>query len=384
MDDRTGQSNAAETGESAHGTARLGRYKRNRNALIVLAALAVLVAVGWNSSAGYEVRAAAEFLWGSKGRSANSIDMGQALKQRGEERRRLGIAGKPMDPYNGFDLSDLRIPKDEVLRGGVPKNGIPAILKPKFVKAEKMLNMRDDDEVLGVVHNGVARAYPLRIIVWHEIVNDTVGGMPIAATYCPLCGSSMVFDRRVDGVEHTFGVSGLLYNSDVLMYDHQTESLWSQLKTESVAGPKAGAALTWLPAPLMKWAAWKKKYPESEVLSADTGYRRNYRSDGYASYKKSDQIMFDVPITRKELPLKSWVVGVLVDGSAKAYSIEHLETNGVKPFRDVVGGRNIIVEYDADSGLAHAKDAESDEAIPVLKLYWFAWQAFYPATEVVS
>jgi hypothetical protein len=285
---------------------------------------------------------------------------------------------------NGFDLSNPRIPTDEIYRGGPPRDGIPAILDPKFIPVAEADYLEAEDEVIAFESGGVARAYPLRILVWHEIANDIVGGVPIAVTYCPLCGTAMVFDRRYDDKILTFGVSGLLYQSDVLMYDHQTESLWSQLKMEAVSGPMAGTALTWLPAAQTTWAAWREEHPDGEVLSTDTGHMRNYGHTPYADYENVDRIMFPVPETRDDLPNKTWVAGILVNGEAKAYSLDALASLDGEPYEDQVGGEAIVVKHDPRSGAVTVTHGETGEAIPSVRSYWFAWQAFYPNTGLYS
>ena len=296
--------------------------------------------------------------------------------------RRVAQRQRPQTGDNGFDLSNATIPTDEILRGGPPRDGIPAIDEPKFLPVSQADFLRDADQVLGFVQNGEARAYPLRILVQHEIVNDTVGGRPIAVTYCPLCGTCMVFDRRYAGEELTFGVSGLLYNSDVLMYDRQTESLWSQLKMEAVAGPQVGQKMHWLASEQMTWAAWKKRYPDSEVLSRETGFRRDYNRFPYAGYESTERTMFPVAKHRDELKNKEWVIGVVVDGTPKAYPVAELEKLGDAPFDDVVGGLPIKVSYDATSLRVEVKERASGTAVPNVRVYWFAWQAFYPETEL--
>ncbi len=147
----------------------------------------------------------------------------------------------------GFDFSKHSIPRSEIRSGGPPKDGIPAILEPKFVRVDQATFIKDQDRVLGLVHHGESKAYPINILNWHEIVNDVVGGRPVFITYCPLCGTGMAFDPTFNGRVYTFGVSGLLYKSDVLMYDHQTESLWSQIRKEAVTGEMIGSRLTLLP-----------------------------------------------------------------------------------------------------------------------------------------
>ena len=276
---------------------------------------------------------------------------------------------------NGFDLSKLNIPLDEIFGGGPPRDGIPSINDPKFTPLADATSLRDEEPVLGVVINGVARAYPLRILVWHEIVNDQIGDRAIAVTYCPLCGTGMIFDRLVEGKVRSFGVSGLLYQSDVLMYDRETESLWSQLGMRAVSGSSVDQRLTWLPSERMSWKAWREKYPESDVLSEDTGHSRAYGRSAYADYFQSDRIMFPVPVTRKELPLKSEVIGVLHEGKARAYSLADLSKQG-----SVQDGA-LTIHYDGKDMSHHAVNADG-KVIPSVKVYWFAWQSFYPDTEL--
>jgi len=284
--------------------------------------------------------------------------------------------------FNGFDVSNTTIPKSEIKSGGPDKDGIPAILDPKFVASADADFLHADDEVLGVSIDDDHRAYPLRVLVWHEIVNDTVGETPIAATYCPLCGTCMVFDRRVGDRTLTFGVSGLLYNSDVLMYDHQTESLWSQLQMESVAGELVGAKLDWLAAEQMTWEAWQELHPESMVLSTDTGFGRNYGRMPYAEYMRSDRTIFPVPTNRTELPKKSWVIGVIVDGQAKAYPRETL-AQSAEPIADRIGDTTVSVTYDSASRRAVVANG-AGYRLPHVTVYWFAWQAFYPDTAIYA
>lgn len=211
-------------------------------------------------------------------------------------------------------------------------------------------------------------------------MNDTVADDPVAITYCPLCGTSMVFDRRYGDQTLTFGVSGLLFQSDVLMYDRESESLWSQLKMESVAGDRVGTKLKWLSSELMTWAGWQTFCRESEVLSMDTGFRRNYGTNPYEGYEKRENILFPVPRIRDELKTKEWVVGIVLNGEAKAYPVKALEQLGDKTLGDRVGGANIRVSYDAEKKRPRVALAESDEAVPSVNTYWFAWQAFYPKT----
>ncbi len=174
---------------------------------------------------------------------------------------------------NGFVLAPLAVPVDEILRGGPPRDGIPALDDPEAVPVSES-PWEDDAFVIGVVIDGVARAYPIALLDWHELVNDTLGNRPILVSYCPLCGSALVFDRKMDGRTHTFGVSGLLYRSDLVLSDQATESLWSQISSRAIAGPKTGTRLQVLRSEMTRWGDWRARYPRTTVLSKDRGHRR--------------------------------------------------------------------------------------------------------------
>jgi hypothetical protein len=282
---------------------------------------------------------------------------------------------------NGFDLSNLLINKNEIFSGGPPRDGIPSIDKPKFIAANKVDFLNDDDIVIGLTRGETARAYPTRILVWHEIVNDVISNEAVVVTYCPLCGTAMVFDRNIGGKLRHFGVSGLLYQSDVLMYDRETESLWSQLAMKAVSGVERGHELKWLPSEHLTWKAWSEKYPNGEVLSTDTGYQRNYNRQAYASYFASDDTMFPVPIKRNELSKKSWVVGTIINGKAKAYAINDLVAN--QEIHDKLANTQIVIRYNAEKKFPKITNIKG-EPIASVVVFWFAWQAFYPNTLLYS
>jgi len=280
--------------------------------------------------------------------------------------------------FNGFKVSNATIPTSEILSGGPGRDGIPSIDKPKFVRPSAVNFMLPDDLVVSVTIGDKTRAYPLRILVWHEIVNDDLAGQSIAVTYCPLCGTAIVFNRQVGDRTLSFGVSGLLHNSDVLMYDRQTDSLWSQLAMKAVSGPQVNTELEWLASEHLTWAAWKDKYPQGEVLSTQTGSQRNYSGSAYASYEQSPDTMFPVPTYRNELPKKDWVVGVIVDGVARAYPLKSLPPG--QAVRDEINSAALEITFHPVSQLAEVRRVESGELLPSVKVYWFAWQAFYPQT----
>lgn len=280
---------------------------------------------------------------------------------------------------NGFDLSELSIDASEVLSGGPPRDGIPSLDEPKFISVDQVTYLRNDDILLSLQRGETVRAYPFRILIWHEIVNDVIGGDAVAVTYCPLCGTGMVFDRFSGDSQLTFGVSGLLYRSDVLMYDRETDSLWSQLAMEAVSGPNVGKKLNWLPAEHMNWAAFKSRYPEGQVLSTNTGYSRRYIADAYESYFASEETMFPVPHTRTELPNKTKVLGVLVDDEARAYPLTELAEFG--ELEQTIGSQKVSISYQSEAGNPLVVN-ELGEVLPSVVVFWFAWQAFYPDTDL--
>ncbi len=282
---------------------------------------------------------------------------------------------------NGFQLSNLRIPLDEIRSGGPPRDGIPAIDHPRFANASSADFITGEDWVLGVVYNFTARAYPVKILNWHEIVNDRFAGEPVAITWCPLCGSGMAFKGRdSSGALRQFGVSGLLYNSDVLMYDRQSESLWSQVMAMAVAGPASGYELEMLPTELCTWASWKTRHPDTKVMTTDTGFERDYQRDPYADYQATDRLMFPVAAQSEALPAKARVLGVEIGGRYKAYPLEVLRKK--KLVTEVFAGKKLQIKWDEK---ARAPQLTADgEPWPAINLYWFAWYAFHPQTEVFN
>lgn len=182
------------------------------------------------------------------------------------------------------DFSKHSVPFKEIFSGGPPKDGIPSIDEPKFVLAGLYGSLAATEPVIGLMVNGDARAYPLRILMWHEIVNDEIGGVPVTVTYCPLCNSSIVFDRRVGDRVLDFGTTGRLRNSDMVMYDRQTESWWQQFLGEAVIGALTGTRLKTLPARLESFENFKKRAPKGQVLVPNDGQMRDYGRNPYAFY----------------------------------------------------------------------------------------------------
>ena len=185
------------------------------------------------------------------------------------------------------DFTKHSIDYGDVLSGGPPKDGIPSIDEPKFVKLSEIKDIAATEPVIGLEVNGVARAYPLRVLTWHEIANDVIGGVPIAATYCPLCNAAIVFDRRVDGQVLEFGTTGKLRNSDLIMYDRQTDSWWQQFLGEGIVGEMTGKRLDVLPSRLESFEKFAARHPDGEVLVPNDPDMRSYGANPYVGYDGS-------------------------------------------------------------------------------------------------
>jgi len=281
---------------------------------------------------------------------------------------------------NGFDLQGSLIPAKEILRGGPPRDGIPSIDKPLFTAANES-SFTDQSQVLGVVYNGIAKAYPIDILNWHEIVNDVFVDESISITYCPLCGSGMAYVGKVNGKKTTFGVSGLLYNSDVLLYDRSTNSLWSQVLNKAVTGEMKGQKLTRIATQRTSLRAWKELYPETLVLSRETGFSRDYQRTPYAGYDKSSQLYFPIKDKSDILHEKEWVLGLEVNGKYKAYPISKLADREEKTLIDEIGGEKVTLSWDANAENIEIKNSQG-QGIVGIQLFWFAWYAFHSDSEV--
>jgi hypothetical protein len=248
----------------------------------------------------------------------------------------LRAPGSPGLPPPTVDLA-------AVVDGGQPPDGIPALDAPRFQRTGDVHWVDDAEQVLVVEVRGEARAYPLQVLTHHEIVNDTIRGVPVAVTYCPLCASGVAFDRRVGDRVLSFGTSGMLYLSDLVMYDRQTESLWPQIEGTAVAGVLTGTELSVLPASMVSWAQWREAHPDAWVLSRQTGFSRQYGANPYYQYddKASLPLFLAGPIDNRIEWLKQPVVGIASGGDALAIDVEALREDGV---RDVtVDGRDLTV-----------------------------------------
>ena len=338
------------------------------------------------------------------------------------------------------DLPEPLIDPNDIISGGPSPDGIPPIEDPQFLPVADSLDLLSDDEpVVALEIDGDARAYPVSVMIWHEIVNDTVGGVPVSVTYCPLCNSAVTYGREINGVETTFGTSGSLFASALVMYDRATESLWTHFDGRAVVGTLTGTQLDVYGSPLMAWSDFRVAYPDGQVLDPErTGFRRNYGSNPYVGYDNADSRPFlfagDVDARARA---KERVVGVSHNGVDVAYSLQSLSGDGpqatavdhggadliilwkpgqstalegdtvdsgrdvgtVGVFVPVVDGRTVTITAEGDgfvdqetgstwsvAGVATAGELSGQqlERIPHLDTFWFAWATYRPGSELVG
>ena len=331
------------------------------------------------------------------------------------------------------------IDTERLLQGQVP-DGIPSIDLPLFVDVNSADDWLSDDEPVVVLEiDGDVRAYPVQILIWHEIVNDVVGEVPVAITYCPLCNSAVTYERRIDGESTTFGTSGFLYNSALVMYDRATESLWTHFDGTAVAGLLTGERLEPISSPLLAWAEFRRAHPDGRVLDVErTGHNRDYGFNPYVGYDSVDSFpfLFDGEVDDRA-PAKQRVVGASIDGTASAWTLEEvsgpgptathglladtsivilwkpgqssaLDASGIDAGKDVgsvgvyranVGEQALTLEGDGDGfrdaetgstwnvlgeALSGPLSGERLEPVPHLDTFWFAWLSYNPATDLVG
>ena len=310
---------------------------------------------------------------------------------------------------------------DEIRWGGVRRDGIPPLKNPKMISAADAGWLADDDVVFGVAIDGDVRAYPKRIMAWHEMVKDRIAGRELNGVYCTLCGAMVLYETTVNGVHHELGTSGFLYRSNKLMYDHATQSLWSTLTGTPVVGALVGQgiALPSLHLVTTTWKAWRQRHPTTRVLSLDTGHLRDY-SEGaaYRRYFSNDALMFNVPRRDTRLANKAEVLALrfaqapddALAISAQRLLAEHVLHEQVGPVRLVVltddsganrvyqAGAPALVSWDgrdraldaagtawrvAEDGL-HGPDGQVRKRLPAHRAFWFGWAAAFPATRLVK
>jgi hypothetical protein len=266
----------------------------------------------------------------------------------------------PRSALNEFttDFSKHSVSYDEILSGGPPKDGIPAIDDPKFVSVNEADDwLQDREPVIFVEADGKARAYPIQILMWHEIVNDTLAGLPLTVTFCPLCNTAIAFERTVNGQVLDFGTTGRLRFSNLIMYDRQTETWWQQATGDAIVGELLGTQLDYYPAQIISWQDFKNQYPDGSVLSRETGHPRDYGRNPYAGYDDINQSPFlfrGDPTPGQLLPMER-VLTLELNGEAVAYPYQVLSE--VSVVNDTVGGEPVVIVW--VEGTASALDAGS-------------------------
>ncbi|SEJ11037.1 Protein of unknown function [Cyclobacterium xiamenense] len=317
------------------------------------------------------------------------------------------------------------IPEAEVFDGGPGKDGIPALNEPLFVDADEIDYLSDEDLVLGYAVDGQAKAYPHKILDWHEIINDEVANTSLAVIYCPLTGTGIGWDREVSAGKTTFGVSGLLYNTNVIPYDRLTDSNWSQMRFEAVNGDLIGEKPEVISLIETSWSTWKEIYPDTRVVSRETGHNRNYSNYPYGDYKTNhSSLLFPVSKSDNRLPAKERVLGIMKGANAKVYPLNRFagETQLIADnFQGspivVIGSKdaNILVALNRElpdgtelelvlageannpwllkdqegnrwnlfgKAVSGPREGESLEAIPQMMGFWFSWPPFFEGIEI--
>ncbi len=280
--------------------------------------------------------------------------------------------------YN--EATNKSVALEDLHQGCSKRDCIPSIDAPKYVAASAADFLADDDVVIALSWKGEHRAYPARILDHHEIVNDTIAGTALAVTWCPLCGSAVGVHREIDGQVTEFGVSGLLYNSDLVLYDRTTNTLWDQVIATGIVGPLTGSKLEFFPVTMTTWGRWRKEHPDTLVLSTDTGFDYDYSVDAYAKYRESSQLMFPVRQTDDRMRPKSVVFGFDLGDTRIAFTEALLSEQ--KSVSHELDGHTLVVTMNDDGTVA--LETENGQGYTPIRLFWFAWFTFHPQTELVK
>ncbi|MDA7948440.1 MAG: DUF3179 domain-containing protein [Hyphomicrobiaceae bacterium] len=297
--------------------------------------------------------------------------------------------------WSKTDFDNKSIDYSEILSGGPPKDGIPSIDNPKFVSVSEIKSFKGSEPVIGLDINGDARAYPLQILIWHEIVNDTVGGTPVSVTYCPLCNSAVVFDRRLGDKVLDFGTTGKLRNSDLVMYDRQTESWWQQFTGTGIVGELTGKELKTIPARLESFDNFKTRHPDGKVLIPNNKDMRAYGRNPYVGYDSATKPFLyngDLP---KDINPMARVVVFKVDGKPNALTLKLLREKGEVKVGDISlkwqKGQNSALDAsqiadgrDVGNVTAQRKTASGSEDVVYDVTFAFVFHAFHPKRPIIK
>ena len=286
--------------------------------------------------------------------------------------------GAPSPELNGFLIERHAVPRDQILAGGPPRDGIRSVDEPSFVAPREASWVAPTTPVLGVAIGGEARAYPVHVIEYHQVVNDELAGVPVVVTFDPLTGTPRAYRRRVDGRSLQFGVSGLVYTSNFLLYDRQSESLWSQFLGTAISGPLARRTLERVRIRQEPFALWLKRHPNTRVLARPAPKHIDYRYSPFTTYWVTRKIPFPVPATDHRYHPKEVMLGVEVNDRQRAYLGSLLTAAGGR-IVDEFQGRKIRISYDTQ---LNTFSWEAPDDARVTDAYWFAWKAFHPDTEI--
>lgn len=290
----------------------------------------------------------------------------------------LLLGAETEDPLHGFRLDGLSVSRDKVRPAARKRDPIPVVNEPRYVPAAEASWVAGDTPVIGVVVGGEARAFPVHLMEYHHVVNAVVGGVPVAVTFDPLTAVPRAYRRDLDGKRLEFAVSGLVYNSGALLFDRETESLWSQFRGDAVAGRLVGKRLTRLPVRQEVLAKWLARQPDTQVLVRPEPQRIDYRYSPYKAYWIEDQIPFPVEARDDRFHAKEVVLGIEAGGTTRAY-LGSVVTRAGLHVEDSVPGGTIVIDYRPEEAVF---EWQAPDAIAVTDAYWFAWKAFHPETEI--
>ena len=364
-------------------------------------------------SFGYDTNRWFAWLWNQKEARSPGYDNFKALFYR--------VIDSRFETYFKDRGDSAQIRLDEIRWGGVRQDGIPPLREPLMISADEADYLADDNIVFGIEVNGDVRAYPKRILAWHEMFVDTVGGTPVAGVYCTLCGTVILYETEFAGINHALGTSGFLYRSNKLMYDQATQSMWNTIKGEPVLGPLVGKgiALKHQSVVTTSWGEWKSRHPQTKVLSLDTGHQRDYGEGvAYQEYFATDRLMFNTPFNDRRLKNKQEVLALRFPAHPKeqlAIDTDFLRQNPI--YTDKIGLQSFVVltdttganrvyedkghvfaNYDGQSKLTDEKGiswtlsenrlesahGEVLNRLPYHRAFWFGWHATYPDTRLVK
>jgi Protein of unknown function (DUF3179) len=282
-----------------------------------------------------------------------------------------------------FNLEKLTVPLDKIRRGPQPKDGIQALTNPDASPAAETTFLESASRVVGVTVDGVSRAYPINVLNWHEVINDHLGNTDLLITYCSLCDGVTVLDRRLDGRAYEFGASGLIYQSNMVLYDRTDQALWSQITSSAISGPHVGRTLRHIDGwELTTLGAWRASHPSSTIVNFKTGQDHPYNSDPHRAYFATDKLdpRYQDVAPDARLMNKTRIIGVKYGAEVRAYPLDAIRAAGQATILDQIGGEPVEITIDKTSGAVRI--VHIPEAALVTHTLWFAWAALFPQTEI--